>query len=45
VIRVITATGGGFGDPRKRPREKVREDMKNEFITVEQSRGVYGLEG
>ena len=44
VIRVITATGGGFGDPRKRPREKVREDLKNEFITVRQSREIYGLE-
>jgi N-methylhydantoinase B len=43
VIRVITATGGGFGAPRERSRGKGLEDLKNVFITIEQSREVYDL--
>ena len=31
VIRIHTGNGGGYGDPRKRPREKVLEDIKNGF--------------
>ena len=34
VIRIHTGTGGGYGDPRKRPREKVLEDMSNGFLTT-----------
>ncbi len=44
VVRIITATGGGYGDPRKRPRDKVREDLRNGYITPEQAREVFGLE-
>jgi N-methylhydantoinase B len=43
VIRIVTANGGGFGDPKKRPREKVREDVKNGYISPDQARDVYGL--
>ena len=43
VIRIATASGGGYGDPRKRSREKVREDLKNELITPELAEKVYGL--
>lgn len=45
VIRVVTANGGGFGDPRKRPREKVREDIKNGYVTTDRAREIYGLQG
>ena len=44
VIRIHTANGGGYGDPRKRPRDRVLEDLKNGYITEEQARDVYGLE-
>jgi N-methylhydantoinase B len=44
VIRIYTANGGGYGDPRKRSRDKVLEDLKNGYITKEQARDVYGLE-
>jgi len=37
VIRIYTATGGGFGDPAKRPREKVSGDLKNGFLTLDQA--------
>lgn len=43
VVRLITATGGGYGDPLKRDPEKVAMDVKNEFITVEQAREDYGV--
>jgi N-methylhydantoinase B len=43
VIRIHTASGGGYGDPRKRPREKVLEDLKNGHITAGQARDVYGV--
>lgn len=43
VIRVVTANGGGYGDPRQRRREKVVEDLKNGYISAEQARDVYGL--
>ena len=44
LIRIHTANGGGYGDPRRRPREKVLDDLKNELITREEALGVYGLE-
>ncbi|MGO0063155.1 hydantoinase B/oxoprolinase family protein [Brevibacillus fluminis] len=43
VVRLITATGGGYGDPLKRPVEKVAYDAKNGYITVEQAKEVYGV--
>jgi N-methylhydantoinase B len=42
VVRMITAHGGGVGDPHHRPSERVLEDLRNEFITPEQARRVYG---
>ena len=43
VARLITGAGGGWGDPRQRPREKVLADLRAELITEEIARGVYGL--
>lgn len=43
VVRLITATGGGYGDPFNRPPERVAEDVKNGYITVEQARDLYGV--
>jgi N-methylhydantoinase B len=40
---MITAHGGGVGDPKKRPLERIREDLHNGFITAEQVRNDYGL--
>ena len=37
------ATGGGYGDPLKRPAEKVAMDAKNEYITVAQAEADYGV--
>ena len=43
IIRVHTGTGGGYGDPRRRPRDLVREDLRNGYITAEIARTVYEL--
>ena len=43
VVRMVTATGGGYGNPLKRQPEKVAMDAKNEYITVEQARDDYGV--
>jgi N-methylhydantoinase B len=43
LIRLTTATGGGFGDPRRRPRERVEQDIRNGFVTPEQAARDYGF--
>ncbi|MFV9511350.1 hydantoinase B/oxoprolinase family protein [Tepidibacillus sp. LV47] len=43
VVRLITATGGGYGDPLRRPPQKVAWDVKNEFVSIEQAKDVYGV--
>ncbi len=43
VVRLIKATGGGYGSPHKRPAEKVAGDAKNGYISVEQAKEIYGV--
>ncbi len=43
VISIYTATGGGYGDPKKRPHGKILEDVKNGYLTADQARRVYGV--
>jgi N-methylhydantoinase B len=35
--------GGGYGDPRKRPAEKVAEDVARGLVSVEKARELYGV--
>ncbi|MEW5920828.1 MAG: hydantoinase B/oxoprolinase family protein [Bacillota bacterium] len=35
--------GGGYGDPKLRPVEKVLKDVKNEVVSVEKAREDYGV--
>ena len=44
VIRIHTANGGGYGDPRRRRRELVLDDLRNGYVTEETARTVYGVE-
>jgi len=44
VIRIHTATGGGYGDPRNRRRELVLQDVRDGYLTPERARAVYGLD-
>ncbi|MCR5370588.1 MAG: hydantoinase B/oxoprolinase family protein [Clostridium sp.] len=43
MVRMYTATGGGYGNPLKRPAGKVAMDVKNEYITAEQAKEDYGV--
>jgi len=44
VIRMVTGTGGGYGNPLARQEERVAMDVKNEYITVDDAREIYGVE-
>jgi N-methylhydantoinase B len=44
VIRIHTANGGGYGEPRRRRRELVLDDLRNGYVTKEIARSVYGLD-
>lgn len=40
----VTAGGGGYGDPKDRPRDDVARDVAEGWITAERAREVYGWE-
>ncbi|MBI4878754.1 MAG: hydantoinase B/oxoprolinase family protein [Planctomycetes bacterium] len=35
--------GGGYGDPRRRPAETVREEVRNEVVSLVAARALYGV--
>jgi N-methylhydantoinase B len=43
VARLITATGGGWGNPNERPVEAVQKDVRDGYITVEMAEKDYGV--
>jgi len=43
VYRQIAGGGGGYGNPKNRESEKVVEDVRNELVSVEKAKEVYGL--
>jgi N-methylhydantoinase B len=44
LIRLTTATGGGYGEPGERSRSDVESDLKNGYITAQQAAGEYGYD-
>jgi N-methylhydantoinase B len=44
VIRIRTANGAGYGDPRRRARERVLDDLRDGLVTDEVARAVYGVD-
>ncbi len=42
--RMVTATGGGYGNPLKRELSKVIADVKNGYISLSQAAADYGVE-
>lgn len=42
VVRMVTATGGGWGDPKLREREAIEADLRDGFITPDQAVRDYG---
>jgi N-methylhydantoinase B len=43
VIQVITPGGGGWGDPFERLVERVRDDVRRRFVTLDGAREDYGV--
>ncbi|MDG2260657.1 MAG: hydantoinase B/oxoprolinase family protein [Paracoccaceae bacterium] len=43
VVRVITSSGAGYGDPKDRDPEAVRADVKNGLITAERAKTVHDV--
>mgnify|MGYP001159211618 CR=1 FL=1 len=44
-ILLITAGGGGYGDPKQRDPELIREDVAEGYVSPEQARSAYGFTG
>ncbi|MGR8950470.1 MAG: hydantoinase B/oxoprolinase family protein [Gammaproteobacteria bacterium] len=42
-IEIHTPCGGGYGDPLERTPEQVREDVLDDFCSIEQAYDVYGV--
>lgn len=34
MVQVYTATGGGYGDPKKRPKSQVLEDIRDGYVSA-----------
>lgn len=43
VVRVVTSSGAGYGDPKARDPEAVRRDIKDGLLTPERAREVHGV--
>ena len=44
IFRLISGTGGGYGDPKRRDRSKLLRDVRDGFVTHEQARRDYGVD-
>lgn len=44
IVRIRTGGGGGFGNPKDRRRESVKEDIENGYLTEQHAKEVYGYE-
>jgi N-methylhydantoinase B len=42
VIRVVTASGGGYGDPAKRAPEALASDIRNGYVSAQTAAKFYG---
>lgn len=45
VIRIITAAGAGYGDPKLRAPTAVEDDVRNEYLSPSRAEAIYGIAG
>ena len=43
IVNVVTGAGGGWGDPKERPREDVLKDLRAGILLPDVARAVYGI--
>lgn len=43
IFRYITNAGGGWGNPYHRDPEKVKRDVRDEYVTIEGAKNMYGV--
>ena len=43
-ILVLTAGGGGYGDPKSRDSRRIEQDILDEFVSLEAAKEVYGYQ-
>jgi N-methylhydantoinase B len=43
LVRLVTGSGGGYGDPHERDPALVRADLRDEVITAREAADVYGM--
>ncbi|HUZ53849.1 MAG TPA: hydantoinase B/oxoprolinase family protein [Streptosporangiaceae bacterium] len=43
VVRLVTGSGGGYGDPREREADRVLADLRDELITPAEAAECYGI--
>jgi N-methylhydantoinase B len=43
IFHEVAGGGGGYGDPLKRPLERVLKDIRNGFVSVEKAKEDYGV--
>ena len=43
LVRLVTGTGGGYGDPREREPERVRQDLRDQIISDREAAECYGV--
>ena len=43
LVRLVTGSGGGYGNPRERETRLVLEDLHDEIITVREATEIYGV--
>lgn len=43
-VRIVTGRGGGYGDPKNRSSEQVRDDVVNGYMTREAAKEFYGVD-
>jgi N-methylhydantoinase B len=43
VIRIVTANGGGYGNPADRHAADIARDLRNDYVSPARAREVYGI--
>ena len=43
VARLITAVGGGYGNPLERDPALIQDDVRNDLLTITQAKEIYGV--